>query len=96
MDLFSPILNQMVYLFAFIFIGYLLSKVKAIPNEATGSLSKLESMLFIPALVLSTFMNNFTVEKLGAGGILLLLSSGILIITVPLAIFLSFCVLSQM
>lgn len=89
MELFEPILNQMVYLFAFIIIGYVLIKIKALTPEATATLSKLESKLFIPALVLYTFINNFTVEKLGAGGILLLLSAGVLVITTPLAIFLS-------
>lgn len=89
MELFTPILNQMVYLFAFIIIGYILIKVKALSPDATATLSKLESKLFIPALVLSTFMNNFTVEKLGSGGIILLLSSAILIITAPLAVYLS-------
>lgn len=89
MNLFTPILNQMVYLFAFIVIGFLLIKIKALPADATATLSKLESKLFIPALVLYTFMNNFTVEKLGSGGLLLLLSSAILVVTVPLAIFIS-------
>ena len=79
----------MVYLFAFIVIGYVLVKIKALPGEACASLSKLESKLFIPALVLSTFMNNFTTEKLGSGGLLLLLSSAILVVTVPLALLFS-------
>ena len=89
MELFSPILNQMVYLFAFIIIGYIFVKIKALPGDATATLSKLESKLFIPALVLSTFMNNFTIEKLGSGGLILLLAAGILVFTVPLAIFIS-------
>ena len=89
MDLFSPILNQMVYLFAFIIIGYVLVKIKALHGEACATLSKLESKLFIPALVLSTFMNNFTVEKLGSGGLMLLLSAAVLVVTVPLAILFS-------
>ena len=62
MDIFEPILNQMVYLFAFIIIGFILIKVKALPAEATATLSKLEGKLFIPALALYTFMNNFTVK----------------------------------
>jgi len=76
----------MVYLFAFIVIGYLLVKIKALPNGSTATLSKLESKLFIPALALSTFMNNFTVDKLGSSGIILLCSIGLLVVIVPLAI----------
>ena len=89
MNFFEPILNQMIYLFALIFIGYVLIKIKAIPKESNATLSKLESMLFIPALALNTFMNNFTPQKLGSGGLLLLLSSAILVVAVPLAIFIS-------
>ena len=76
----------MVYLFAFIVIGYLLVKIKALPSGSTATLSKLESKLFIPALALSTFMNNFTVDKLGSSGIILLCSIGLLVVIVPLAI----------
>ncbi len=86
MEFFQPILNQMVYLFAFIVIGYLLIKIKALPAESTATLSKLESKLFIPALALYTFMNNFTVHMLGESGIILLLSIGMLVIIVPMAI----------
>jgi len=64
MDLFSPVLNQMVYLFGFIIIGYVLYKLKAVPENAMTTLSRLESMLFIPCLVLGTFINGFTADKL--------------------------------
>lgn len=79
----------MVYLFAFIAIGYLLVKIRAVPAEAAGVLSKLEGKLFIPALALGTFMNNFTLERLGKYGIVLLLSAALLIVVIPSAILVS-------
>ena len=89
MNLFAPIMNQMIYLFAFILIGYLLTKLKAIPDGSAKALSKLESMLFIPALVLSTFISNFTVEKLKVCGTLFLLSCIMTAITLSLAVLIS-------
>ena len=64
MALFTATLNQMAFLFTFIVIGYILSKLKLIPDNAAGILSRLENYVFIPALVLGTFISNFTTEKL--------------------------------
>ena len=89
MELFSPILNQMVYLFGFIVIGYVLYKLKAVPDNAMTTLSKLESMLFIPCLVLGTFTSGFTTDKLKISGTLFLLSTVMFFIVVPVAILLS-------
>ena len=57
--------DKMVYLFGFIIIGYIIAKLKIVPRGSAGVLSKLENNLFIPALVLQTFMQNFTRETLG-------------------------------
>ena len=89
MELFEPILNQMVYLFLLIAIGYILVKVGALPEGSASVLSRLESKLFIPALALSTFMNNFTVERVGDYGTLLLLSVGLFAIVMPTAMLLA-------
>jgi predicted permease len=79
----------MIYLFALILIGYLLTKLKAIPEGSAKALSRLESMLFIPALVLSTFIKNFTADKIETYGKLLLLSSVLTAILIPLAVIIS-------
>lgn len=50
MDLFAPLLSQMVFLFAFIAIGFILAKWKFIPDDSSRVLSRLENLLFIPAL----------------------------------------------
>ena len=66
MELFSPILNQMVFLFAFILIGYVLSKFKFIPENSATVLSKLESMIFVPALTMGTFIKNCNIQTLSS------------------------------
>ena len=64
MKVFIPTLNQMGYLFFFIILGYVLKKIKAVPNNTATVLSKLENNVFVPALVFVTFAGGFTVEKL--------------------------------
>ncbi len=88
-NLFTPVLEQMIYLFAFIAIGYLLFKLNIIPKNAITTLSKLESTLFIPCLVLSTFISGFTVEKLTSAGTLLLMSVAILAVMIGFALIVS-------
>lgn len=66
MTVFVATLNQTAFLFLFIVVGYILSKGKFVPDNAQTVLSKLENTLLIPALVLGTFLNNFTPEKITA------------------------------
>lgn len=79
-------LQQMAFLFSLIIIGYLLMKLKAIPQNSEVVLSKLENYLFIPALVLSTFIANFTIDKLASAGSLLLFSIGMELLVIPIAL----------
>ena len=65
MSIFTSTLNQIAFLFGFIIIGYILVKCKILPDNSSEVLSKLENNVFIPALVMGTFMENFTVEKIG-------------------------------
>ncbi len=89
MDLFAPTLNQMIFLFAFIAIGYALAKCKIVPKGSAGLLGKLENWLFIPALVLQTFIDNFTVQKLGVTWKLFAFS--FIVIAVVIAVTLVLC-----
>lgn len=79
-------LQQMAFLFSLILIGYILMKGKVIPENAGTVLSKLENYLFIPALVLNTFISNFSVSKLEASYKLLLFSFAVLMVMIVLAI----------
>ncbi|MBR4013685.1 MAG: AEC family transporter [Clostridia bacterium] len=86
MDLFLPTLNQMVFLFAFILIGYFLAKFKVVPHGSVGILAKLENWLFIPALVMQTFIGNFTVSNLGVTWKLFVFGFIIDAVVIPLSI----------
>jgi len=89
MNLFGITLNQMAYLFSLIIIGYLLVKLKVLPQSASAILAKLENNVFIPALVLGTFIENFTVDKLSSLSEIVLLSFGHMVITIPLSILIA-------
>ena len=65
MSVFASTLNQISFLFGFIIVGYILVKCKILPNNSAEVLSKLENNVFIPALVMGTFMENFTASKIG-------------------------------
>jgi len=86
MSLFSSTLNNIAFLFGFIAIGFVISKLKLLPEKSSAVLSKLENMLFIPASVLGTFSTNFTQDKLGSYSELLMISAIIEIIVIHLAI----------
>ena len=89
MEVFFSTLNQMGILFTFIVIGYLLMKFGGFPAESATILSKLENVLLIPALVMGTFMENFTVEKLSTSVTMLASSLVLSAVAIPLAIVLA-------
>jgi len=91
MTLFLSTMNQMAFLLLLIAIGYILYKVKAVPENASASLSKMENNVFIPALVLGTFIENFTTAKLTVAWQFLLAGFIVVGISIPLAIIASKC-----
>lgn len=86
MTVFLSTLNQMAFLLLLIIIGYVLTRYGIIPDYGAGLLSKLENFVFIPALVLGTFMENFTLERIDAAGSYLLCGLAVIVITIPIAI----------
>lgn len=86
MTVFTATLSQTAFLFSFIVIGYILSRWKFVPDNAQTVLSKLENYIFIPALVLDTFINNFTVQKIGTASELLLQSLALALIAIVLSL----------
>ena len=68
MAVFLATLEQLAFLFSFILLGYVLARKNIIPDNAHSVLSKLESWVFMPCLVMGSFMENFTPEKLSAAG----------------------------
>ncbi len=89
MSIFSTTLNQISFLFGFIVIGYILVKLKVLPENSAMVLSKLENTIFIPALVMGTFIENFTIERIGAAWKLLSVSFIIAFLAIPFAILVS-------
>ena len=86
MNVFIPVLGQMLVLFAFILIGYLLYKFKVMSDGAFEVLSKLENTVFIPALVLSAFMKDCTRDNIGKLWQLLLASFALMFIIIPISL----------
>lgn len=71
----TPILNQMIYLFVFILVGFILSRWRFIPENSAKVLSKFENMFFVPAMVMNTFITKCSVSNLKASWQLLLLGA---------------------
>lgn len=86
MIVFNATLNQTAFLLLFILIGYLLSKWNITPHNAQATLSKLENTLFIPALVLGTFMDNFTTQTITVAWKLLLGSLALAAVAIALSL----------
>ncbi len=82
-------LNQTAFLFGLIIIGYVLSKTKVLPQNGAAVLSKLESYVFIPALVMGTFIENFTIERISGSATLLAVSALLTVVGAVFAIFIS-------
>lgn len=91
MNVLSATVGQMMVLFSLILMGYVVAKMKVVPENSATVLSKLENNLFVPALVLGTFVENFTVEKLSTAWKLFLVSFAICIVMMFLAIAVAKC-----
>lgn len=85
MDLFLSTLNQMAYLFSFIIFGFLLMKIHALPESSAKVISKLENNLLLPAMVLRTFLKEFTVDAFATSWKTLLYSLCVLLPAIVLA-----------
>ncbi|MBQ8289160.1 MAG: AEC family transporter [Clostridia bacterium] len=83
---FHSTLSQIGFLFLLIGIGWLLAKLNVLPKGASAVLAKLETVIFVPALVMSTFMQYFTPEVLSAASKTLLASSATLAGSIFLAL----------
>ncbi len=61
MNVLTPTINQMLVLFLFMALGYLLRKKKILPENAATVLAKLETNVLVPCLVFNTFNTHCTV-----------------------------------
>jgi len=64
LETFNASLSPMLVLFTCIIIGYVLAKLKLIPDESATVLSRLEYYVFAPALTFNTLSKNCTVKSI--------------------------------
>lgn len=76
----------MIFLFAFILIGFVLSKGRFVADNSAAVLSKLESLVFVPALVMGTFIRNCNVSVLDTMWKTLVLGAGSAAVCILIAI----------
>lgn len=89
MKVFTTTLGQMAFLFLLIALGYILKKIKIVPDNTPSVLSKLENNALIPALVMGTLMTDFTREKLSASWQYLIGGTAVAVVSMVLAIIFS-------
>ena len=89
MEVFSATLNQMIILFTFITLGFVLRKLKILPEGSDTAMSRLEVYIFCPALALSSWINNCTVETLSKNYINILYGAGIMLFAILISPFLA-------
>ena len=89
MEIFGSTLNQMLVMFLFILVGFIVKKMSLLPDNTGTVLSKLENYVLVPALVLDTFMSYCHVDSLVENYNLILYSLLLLAIALVIAITLS-------
>ncbi len=74
------VVKQVVILFMFVFIGYILGKTKLANPDHTKILSIVTVYVFLPCNIFKTFMTNFTPETVFEKFKLLLISLGVIVV----------------
>ncbi|MBQ7045825.1 MAG: AEC family transporter [Clostridia bacterium] len=85
MEIFLSTLSQMGFLLVLIASGYIVTRLGVVDEKAATVLSKLENNIFIPALILSTFIKNFTVERLGSAWKFFICGAIVVLLSIPIA-----------
>ncbi len=85
MDIFKLTLSQMLMMFIFILLGFLLRKKNILPKGSDVVLSRLQTYLFMPALIMNTFMQNCTVTSFVENSMLILYGFALIIIALLLS-----------
>ena len=79
----------MILLLCFTIFGFLLRKCKILPLETDEVLSKLENIIFVPAIILSGFLDNCTIAILKSMWKTLVFSMAIFVVLLPISFFLA-------
>lgn len=86
---FLATLNPMLTLFICMVLGFVLSKLKILPENASKVMAKLETYAFCPALSFYTMARNCTVSNIGEHGVNLILFSILVTVCVLLSYLLN-------
>ena len=89
MEVFKLSLGQILELFLFMLIGFILRRKRILSDETGALLSKLETLIFMPALIINSFVTNCNWTNLSSNLDLLLYSVGTIAASTLLAIPLS-------
>lgn len=89
MTLILSTLSRLAFLFSFILLGFILTRLKVVPESADGVLSKLENNLFTPCLIMGTFISEFRIDSLTASWKPIAVCCLMLAVTIPLGLVLS-------
>ena len=84
-EMFKVTFSQICVLYAFIGIGYLISKKEIVPRNFGKGISNLVVYIFMPFLTFGTFAENFRFDVLSEQGGMLLASSAILALFLVIA-----------
>ncbi|MBQ6876766.1 MAG: AEC family transporter [Lachnospiraceae bacterium] len=85
MEVFQLTLSQMLTMFIYIIVGYVLRKSKILPENAYLTMSRLETYFFVPALNLHNWMTNCTTSALKENSVLIVYGAVLIACAVGLA-----------
>ena len=85
LEVFKLTLGQMLELFLFMLVGFFLRRKKLLKDEAGVILAKLETLVFVPAMIVDSFLQICPCANLADNGLLLLYSIGSTIIVAILS-----------
>lgn len=85
MEVFKLTVSQMLVIFLFMLIGYLLRRYNVVEANAYANLSKMEMFIFMPALNLYNQMTNCTVSNLKENAPLILYGGATIIVAILIA-----------
>ncbi|MGN1050834.1 MAG: AEC family transporter [Acutalibacteraceae bacterium] len=88
MSIFVTVFSEFMVLFAFMAIGYILKKGNFVPENTATVLSRLENMIFMPAVIINTFMTRCTVKNFVEKSHLIIYGGVILLFCILLGVFL--------
>lgn len=88
--MFEMTLRQMLMMFGFIALGFLLKRVKILPSGSDVTMARLETYIFVPALTISNQMARCTPETFRQNASLILYGAVIVVIVLIAAVPMSY------